>query len=422
MHSAIFKLNWQVLFLTAIAALLPFGISCWPVAYLWLFLWFYSGEYKKFKLHKDIWFWALCGFFILHVAGYYYSNDKVIAYGIAVEMAGFAILPIVLSTYALTKAEFREILRIFCLSNVFLAAYLILRALFYNIILGEPIYTYSLFSRFLHPSYSSFYMIFALSVLFLGGFQLSEVPRKDFMFQIASSSILVIAILFCSPKIALLTLAVTILFLCVYFIIKFKKLYYTLSFLLILSGISFVFVKIVPFPMERIGNFLEDYKTAKTMKYQSLEDLDIQVFAKGLNEKESTLARIFIWGTAWPVVKNHLFFGVGPGDVSTAMFNKAEIRGLYAFKYYNMHNQYLETQMGLGLLGTLLLLFLTIGPLIYSFIKRDPLLGMLSILVILYFCVESMLRMSYFTFFFPLFLYLFILSYRDKSEAAQNKE
>jgi O-antigen ligase len=422
MYPAIFKLNWQVLFLCAIVALLPFGISCWPVAYLWLFLWFFSGEYKKFKLPTNIWFWGLCGFFLLHIVGYYYSTDKVIAYGIAVELAGFAILPVVLSTYSLTKTEFKEILRIFCFSNVFLATYLILRALFYNVILGEPIYTYTLFSRFLHPTYSSFYMILSLLVLFLGGFQLSNEPRKDFLLKLASSAILVIAVLFCSPKIALLTLAFTILFLCVYFIIKFKKLYYTLAFLLILSGISFVFVKIVPFPVERIDNFIEDYKTTKTMKFQTLEDLNIEVFAKGLNERESTLARIFIWGSAWPVVKNHLIFGVGPGDVSTAMFSKAEVKGLYAFKYYNMHNQFLETQMGLGLLGTLLLLFLTIGPLIYAFIKRDPLLGMLSAIIILYFCVESMLRMSYFTFFFPLFLYLFILSYNDKREPAQNTE
>ncbi len=266
-------------------------------------------------------------FFLLHIAGYYYSTDKVIAYGIAVELAGFAILPVVLSTYSLTKTEFKEILRIFCFSNVFLATYLILRALFYNVILGEPIYTYTLFSRFLHPTYSSFYMILSLLVLFLGGFQLSNEPRKDFLLKLASSAILVIAVLFCSPKIALLTLAFTILFLCVYFIIKFKKLYYTLAFLLILSGISFVFVKIVPFPVERIDNFIEDYKTTKTMKFQTLEDLNIEVFAKGLNERESTLARIFIWGSAWPVVKNHLIFGVGPGDVSTAMFSKAEVKG-----------------------------------------------------------------------------------------------
>ncbi|HTB05697.1 MAG TPA: O-antigen ligase family protein [Bacteroidia bacterium] len=251
-------------------------------------------------------------------------------------------------------------------------------------------------------------MIFSISALYMGGFKLSEVVKNDLFIKLGLTAILVIGILFCSSKMGLITLGVTIVFLCLYFIIKLRAFYFTLIFLLILSGVGFAFLEIIPSPMQRLDNVVNQYNNTKGMNYTNIEDLNRQTIAKSLNQKESTLARVFIWGSAMPVIKQHFLFGVGPGDVSSAMFSSAEHSGIYIFKKFNMHNQFIETQMGLGILGSFILLALTFGALIFSIIKKDPLLAMLSLLFILNFLVESMLQQDYLALFFSLFVYMFI--------------
>jgi O-antigen ligase len=144
------------------------------------------------------------------------------------------------------------------------------------------------------------------------------------------------------------------------------------------------------------------------MDYWDLQRFNVETTAKGLNPAESNLARFLIWSSAMPVIKEHLLFGVGTGDVSDALALSAESKGIYAFKKYNTHDQFIETQMGLGLPGLFLLLFLTFGALIYALAKKDLLLAVLALLFILNFFVESMLIGNYIPLFFSLFLYLFI--------------
>jgi O-antigen ligase len=417
MFKEIFKSNWQLLFLSLLAALIPSGINLWPLTLVWAFLCFYSGEYKKFKLPKQFWFWIFTSFFILQLIGVLYSNNKTDALIFAQALIGFLIFPVLLINYPLKKEEFKMLLQIFCFSCIFVSVYLILRAIFYSIVLQIPIYTYSKFSFLMHPSYISLYMIFSISVLYLGGFKLSEIPKKDLFIKLALTSVLVVGILFCSSKMGLITLGLTIIFLCLYFILRLRAFYYTLIFLLILSSVGFAFVEIIPSPMQRIDNVVNQYNNTKGMNYTNIEDLNRQTIAKSLNQKESTLARVFIWGSAMPVIKQHLLFGVGPGDVSSAMFSSAEHNGIYLFKKFNMHNQFIETQMGIGILGMFILLTLTFGALIYAFIKKDPLLAVLSMLFILNFLVESMLQQDYLALFFSLFIYIFIkVNSKDSEE------
>jgi len=402
------KINWQFLILCLLVVLIPYGINCWPYAPLWLFLWFYSGEYKKFTLPKQGWFWMFCSFYILHLIGIIYSDQKGDGMDISQSEIGFLYFPVLLSTYSLKKYELQKILRIFCFSNVVVAGYLILRAVYYTLVYHDIIFTYSIFSGFIHPSYSSLYFTFSIAILFLGGFQLSALPKKDFNIKLSVSILLVFGVLFCSSKIGLIALVLLILFLSGYFIVKFKNIYYTSLLLLISFSICFIFIKYVPSPLERFNNVLVDYNNTKGVKYYDLQDFNKQTTTKGLNKRESILARIFIWDAAIPVIKQHLLFGVGPGDATMAMASSAENKGISTFDKYNMHNQYIETQMGLGLLGLLILLLLTFGILIYSIVKKDLLLGILVILVILSCSVESMFRMDYFSLFYSLFAYLFI--------------
>lgn len=183
-------------------------------------------------------------------------------------------------------------------------------------------------------------------------------------------------------------------------------------------------------PMLRLDALVNTYEYTKGMDYYDLQDFNKESIAKGLNQQESTLARIFIWNSAIPVIKSHLLFGVGTGDAISSMVSYDKNIGLdtlennqmnnvsgkehlflsvvYSHSNYNMHNQYIQTQIELGLPGFFLLLFLTFGVLVFSFIKKDLLLGIFSILIILNFIVESMFQWDYFVLFFSAFLYMFI--------------
>ena len=78
-------------------------------------------------------------------------------------------------------------------------------------------------------------------------------------------------------------------------------------------------------------------------------------------------------------------------------------------KKLNAHNQFLQTFIGTGLLGFALLLMMTVGGLIYGFVKRNYILILFSVLMIFNFLVESMLQAQagfvFFVFFFCLLSY-----------------
>ena len=73
-------------------------------------------------------------------------------------------------------------------------------------------------------------------------------------------------------------------------------------------------------------------------------------------------------------------------------------------KKLNAHNQFLQTFIGTGIIGFLLLLSITLGAIIKGFINKNYLLILFSLLMILNFLVESMLQAQagfiFFVFFF----------------------
>ena len=77
-------------------------------------------------------------------------------------------------------------------------------------------------------------------------------------------------------------------------------------------------------------------------------------------------------------------------------------------KKLNAHNQYLQTFIGTGILGFVLLLIMTLFLIIYSFFKKNYILMLFSILISFNFMVESMLQSQAGFIFFTFFLCLFL--------------
>ena len=106
-----------------------------------------------------------------------------------------------------------------------------------------------------------------------------------------------------------------------------------------------------------------------------------------------------------------MLIGVGTGDVKEAILNEYDQKVTKATegKYYNCHNEFLETAVRLGIIGEILLLIILFSPFFNrsNYQKNRLLIGFL-IIIILNFLFESMLDrlngVAFFAFFYCLLI------------------
>ena len=93
--------------------------------------------------------------------------------------------------------------------------------------------------------------------------------------------------------------------------------------------------------------------------------------------------RLALWDASIKVVKRNPIFGVGTGDIKTELrkeYQKMDLEQALDSDF-NPHNQFLETIVGQGLVGLLVLLLWFIIPLVQAIKKRD--LIMIAFLIVL---------------------------------------
>ena len=78
----------------------------------------------------------------------------------------------------------------------------------------------------------------------------------------------------------------------------------------------------------------------------------------------SLIMRLEFWRTAVCIIKQHLLFGVGTGDVEMAFKNQYEKENTVLHKEWQLrsHNQYLAVTVALGLVGLFIFLLYLIAP------------------------------------------------------------
>ncbi len=92
--------------------------------------------------------------------------------------------------------------------------------------------------------------------------------------------------------------------------------------------------------------------------WSRLEELKFELHEATDPNGHSLLQRIAYWKTAWAVINDHPWLGVGIGDINSEMENKYNKTGSTLKPEYRnrSHNMYLTTWMGIGVLGIILLL------------------------------------------------------------------
>lgn len=376
-----------------IAIFLPFGINHAILILIWALSFFAFDNVKQgFKnVFSNKWSYVLLAFFFLHVSGYFFSSDKSDALNAIEIKLGFLAFPILVFASRFNEVQIKKIVISFVSGCVLATLICLFRAFYLYFFEDVNAFFYSDFNFFLHPSYFAMYLVFAqLIVMLFYPSWLSHLTYLNIKIGFISF-LLLLATFLCSSKMGLIT--AFILIPTALFVILYKNGYKKLivgSLILFVLGL-FLSYKFLPQPFERI-------KVAFKVT-ASAEKID-------KTDAESTAVRILIWKESVKLIQSNFWFGTTAGDANHKLIEAYEKEGLTGalIKKLNAHNQFLQTFIGTGIIGFILLLLMTLGALIYGFVKRNYILVLFSVLMIFNFLVESMLQAQagfiFFVFFF----------------------
>jgi len=269
---------------------------------------------------------------------------------------------------------------------------------------GHPEYFfYTLFSYFIHASYFAMYLMMTISIIVLYYPIWFAGKTQVKIFSVIFLLIFVITIFLCSSKLGIISFFIVCPLLVFY---KYRYLFNWKKTILLTAGLLvalLIFSKVFSAPFERL----------KSITNISLQNID-------KTSSESTTVRILIWDQCVSLIKDNFLFGVGVGDVIDELVYSYEKSGMTGALEHrlNAHNQYLQTFIGMGVIGLISLLLITIGVLIKAVLQRHFILAILMLLIVINFLVESMLQRSDGTLFYVFFLCLLSLP-QSKNELKQ---
>lgn len=309
-------------------------------------------------------------FYLIHIIGSFYSSNSSDAlFDLEVKFS-FLALPII---FGLQKddsnIDLTKILKLFVYVSLIMSAVYLSFNIRAYIESGRLLY-YMEFSKSLHPSYLSLYLVFNILV----GIYL--IVNKNINLPIVITSLLLsfMAIYYAESKAGqIATFAILVFLLFKSIKLKYRK-------LAIIGGL----ILIIGF-----GYIIKDNSRFRSIIY-SLSHLK-EIIDHPEAAVESTAMRLLSWDASLEVIKSSPIIGVGTGDVKDEL-SKLYLRNNFIEAYnikMNAHNQFLETTIGLGIIGFIVLVSMLIFPL-FSIKKESLLLQGFILIVSINILVESM--------------------------------
>lgn len=344
--------------------------------------------------------WAF--FFLTFISALYSSNQLEAKTSVEIKLT-FFFFPYLLFCFQYPLEIIKRCLAAFVSGCFFACLFLIGRALFYSFGGHSEYFSYGYFSYFLHSSYFAMYLVLAIGIVVLFYKKWYHANQNILYSSYFFIALFIASIFFSGSRMGIITFFVCIPLLVLHNVrIKIDTRNISLSLLMIVMVIS-LFAKILPNTYDRFYWVLH----ANTLSHDK-------------SSTESTAVRVLIWEQANKLIEKNFWFGVGAGDVNDELHKAYEKEGMTGAleKNLNAHNQFLQTFIGLGVFGFILLLALTVGQAIKAVAKKRFLLFYFSLLVLLNFLVESMLQAAAGVLFFAFFFCLLNLVNEKKLYAA----
>lgn len=341
--------------------------------------------------------------YIIYIIGLFYSQNLNYGFQKLETKFGLFLFPFLLNTFNLLKIKenFWKYVKLYIISGIIITIILFVRSsiLFlyelycrkYNIILNEYPYTNYFFSTYISPlmhyGYFAMYLNVAIALIY------QSILNKIYLFKKIEYTIPIL--IWLSLFIILLNSKAGII--CnilnhIYYFTIFSTNRFKIKTIISFLG-SFIIVLIFLFSLpdtkKRI-NLITNAINGKNMDSTSIE---------------STQLRYFTWKASLELIKESKWYGYGTGDASDALINKYKEKnylGAYS-KQLNAHNQFLQTYISIGLIGSLFLISFFVFAFWYGFRHQNNLLLIFLIITFTSFLFESYLETSAGVIFFSFF-------------------
>jgi O-antigen ligase len=375
---------------------LPFGTGALSaVIALWTLNSFFNIDPAQLRNGlRSVPFWLMVAFFLATVTSAAFSeNHEDALFSIEVKLT-FMLFPFLFFCFRWPLGILKRCVVSFVSGCFFACILLIARALYFAIG-GHPEYLfYTMFSNFIHASYFSMYLLLSVAfVVMLYGkwFRTEKTVIYSSYFFLA---IFVAGIFLCASKLGLLSFFICTPLLIFY---KWRKTLDTRKLALLFVAIGVIaFASPYLFP----GSF--DRLTSLTTVSEGLDR----------TSTESTTVRRLIWQECLSLISANLLTGTGVGDANDALYEayrKSGLTGAYEHRL-NAHNQFLQTFIGMGIGGFILLVVITAGQIFTGWKRNNFLLAWFALLISMNFMVESMLQTAAGVIFFAFFFCFFNLA------------
>ena len=386
-----------------IAFSLPIYIYFVPFFIVILFLnWIAEGNFKeKFLFLKSKFLLLFISYYLLYLVGMIWtinSNSGWFDLRVKLPILAFPLIAPRLSNI-IDEKKMYNILYAFVAGCFFATIICLSHACYMWFCYNENYYTYTKLSVLLHPSYLSMYILLSVVILLFGFFK--NTWKKD-----KSIPVLILIIWFwlfiilLQSKAGILIASFIFLVFAVILLVVYKKYLQIIIPLMIIVG-SYYCVNHFVFTS---GNSRIERATNSILNTK----IDTSTV-------ESNQARILVWKASAEIIKRNYLYGVGTGDIKDEldkMYIKMNMTGIYK-EHLNAHNQYLQSALGLGILGIIIIILMFLLPFIYSIKEKNYLYTFFLIIVGLNLFVESMFETQAGVMFYAFFNVLFFIKKKE---------
>lgn len=388
-------------FLFAICFLLPFEPRFLPTVEILAVLFFLLSHSPKTifdNLKRNRTALPFFLFFALTALSYFYSDDQEEATRLIMVKLPFLVIPLLLWGSGLSRSAAQTCLVVF-VTGCAVACFILLGWAGLDYLLhGDPIvFVYSHFSRFMHVSYFSLYLLVCFGWFFMLAMEnLVLFPRMHYLLMI----LFAVCLTLISAKIMLLAFIGSSFLFAGYYIQQRKRILKSILLVIAMIGLPASLYLFSPNTKDRVNLMAHDINERNT--YTPPQELG------------STAIRIVIWRDALPDIRDHLPWGAGAGDVKNMLLENYKARNMemaYERKL-NMHNEYLQEIAALGIPGIGLFLLLLILPSVVCYPPHRFIGLFFSFSMLMVSLSESVFERQAGTIFFCLVGILFMILYR----------
>lgn len=384
-----------------IAFFLPVYVRAVPLLIVLLIInWIAEGEFKEkiSNLKSNKLAFVFISYYLLFLIGMFWTENKNAgAFDLQVKFS-LLIFPLLFgsSEHYIDKKSIKTIFIAFVLGCFIETVICFSHSIYIWLTQHEDNFTYTKLSIYLHPSYLSMYLSFAMAILILFLNSDESVTGKVY-----ADVMLIIwfwfSIIMLQSKAGILITGILFVLFFFTMITSKKKMATALIAIIFLTGMYFLTNQYI---------ITTDYSRINIAEHTIVKGkLDT-------TSKESNQVRILIWEAASEIIRNNFLLGAGTGDAKDELMKKYKEKGMTGALEHklNAHNQFIQTFIALGIAGILGLLSLFVTG-AWKGIKQKKWIYIYFLIIIFFnFIPESMLEVQAGTIFYAFFNSLLLFS------------